>query len=414
MKKIIVIISCQVIFCLHLLGQHTSEIKDIALFLQEDVEALDFAGPLEVFVSAGFNVYTVSVTKEPIKSLGMLTIIPDYDITDCPQPDILAFFGGGTPLELSKNPDVMEWIIKTLDETPVQFSVCTGAYFLGEAGYLDHQMATTYHLWIDDLQDRYPKSKVKGNVRFVDNGKVITTAGVSAGIDGALHLVSKLKGRLAAQEIAKGIEYDKWIPDEGFVFDHPFLKKTLAAGFEAAQELLNTEPIYKGELLNLSEKLIQKKRYKDAEKCIHLAMDMEAPTAKDYELLRRINQAQHKFVPPSEEEYFQIIREKGIAEGEHILKQVKQYNENWIITDPMQFLHFSYIEYYKKNKIDEAIELMKLQLQHHPEYVYYHYWMGRYFEEKNMLQEALTYYEQAVKLDATFVEAIRKVEELKG
>jgi transcriptional regulator GlxA family with amidase domain len=97
------------------------------------------------------------------------------------------------------------------------FSVCTGAFILGRAGLLDNLTATTYHLQIDNLQKAYPKTKVLANTRFVDNGNVITTAGISAGIDGALHLVEKLRGRAYAQGVANTIEYDKWVPENGLV-----------------------------------------------------------------------------------------------------------------------------------------------------------------------------------------------------
>ena len=98
-------------------------------------------------------------------------------------------------------------------------SVCTGAFILGRAGILDNLTATTYHLAIDDLTKEFPKTKVLANTRFVDNGTVITTAGISAGIDGALHLVEKLRGRLYAQGVAATMEYDKWVPDQGLVIN---------------------------------------------------------------------------------------------------------------------------------------------------------------------------------------------------
>ena len=188
---------------------------DIAFYLQNGVEILDFAGPMEVFSYAGFNVFTVSKTKEPIVSQGILKIIPDFSIDDAPPSEILAFFGGNASVA-SNDSAVINWI-KTRQNTDYYFSVCTGAFILGKTGLLDNLTATTFHLSINDLQKSLPKTTVLSNARFVDNGKIITTAGISAGIDGALHLVSKLKGEQAAIDVAKYMEYDNWTPNKGVI-----------------------------------------------------------------------------------------------------------------------------------------------------------------------------------------------------
>ncbi len=188
----------------------------ICFYLQDGVEVLDFAGPMEVFAYAGFEVFTVSRKKEPIISQGILKVLPDYSIEDAPPADILAFFGGNTG-NPSKDSAVLNWIRGRQHSTAYFFSVCTGAFFLGRAGLLDNLTATTFHSSIESLQKALPSTKVLSNVRFVDNGKVITTAGISAGIDGALHLVAKLKGEEMAREVATYMEYDKWVPQQGLV-----------------------------------------------------------------------------------------------------------------------------------------------------------------------------------------------------
>lgn len=187
----------------------------VAFYLQDGVEVLDFAGPMEVFAYAGFKVFTVSRKKDPIISQGILKIMPEYSIENAPQSDIVAFFGGNGANAFSD--DVVKWLTARKSSTQYMFSVCTGAYALGKAGVLDNQTVTTFHLSIDDLREKFPKAKVLDNVRFVDNGKVITTAGISAGIDGALHMVSKLRGEAVAKETAMYMEYDKWKPGEGLV-----------------------------------------------------------------------------------------------------------------------------------------------------------------------------------------------------
>lgn len=196
--------------------QNYNKEMTICFYLQDGVEVLDFAGPMEVFAYAGFHVFTVSRKKEPIVTQGILTILPDYSIEDAPPSDIMAFFGGNSGPS-SKDSGVMEWIKRRKSSTSYFFSVCTGAFIIGRAGLLDSLTATTFHSSIEALRTAFPKTKVLSDVRFVDNGKVITTAGISAGIDGALHLVAKLKGNEMAKEVAAYMEYDKWVPGQGLV-----------------------------------------------------------------------------------------------------------------------------------------------------------------------------------------------------
>lgn len=196
--------------------------KTIAFYLQDGVEVLDFAGPMEVFAYAGYKVFTVSATDQPITSQGVLTIVPDYTVTNAPEADILAFFGGNSNAAI-KNEAVIDWV-KNQKNIQHYFSVCTGAFILAEAGILNGKTATTFHDALDGLERNYPKIKVKRDARFVDNGKVITTAGISAGIDGALHLVAKLQGLNAARRTAYYMEYDNWNIGDGLILsnDNPY------------------------------------------------------------------------------------------------------------------------------------------------------------------------------------------------
>lgn len=187
----------------------------VLFYLQDGVEVLDFAGPMEVFSYAGFDVAVVSRTKDPIVSQGILKIIPDYSIDDAPPADILAFFGGNAGAAANDSL-VVRWL-KGMTVPDYYFSVCTGAFIMGKAGLLNDLTVTTFHESLENLQKAVPSAKVLKGVRFVDNGRVITTAGISAGIDGALHLVEKIRGREAAAQIAAYMEYDKWVPAQGLV-----------------------------------------------------------------------------------------------------------------------------------------------------------------------------------------------------
>lgn len=188
----------------------------ICFYLQDGVEVLDFAGPMEVFSYSGAKIFTVSKTRTPIKSQGILKIIPDYDITDAPEYDILAVFGGNSG-NASNDPEVISWIKAREKTTQYYFSVCTGAFIFGKAGLLDNLTVTTFHESIESLKKAVPTAKVLSDARYVDNGKIITTAGISAGIDGALHLVEKLHSKEMANQVAFYMEYDKWVPGQGLV-----------------------------------------------------------------------------------------------------------------------------------------------------------------------------------------------------
>lgn len=186
----------------------------VCFYLYDGVEVLDFAGPMEVFSYAGFKVITVAKTKAPLLSQRILKVLPDYSIKDAPQTDIFAVFGGDDEIA-ADDPEVISWIKSREKSTKGYFSVCTGAFILGKAGLLDGLTITTFHKSIENLQKAVPSAKVLKNVRYVDNGKVITTAGISAGIDGALHLVAKIRGKEVALNVAKHMEYDMYVPEQG-------------------------------------------------------------------------------------------------------------------------------------------------------------------------------------------------------
>jgi transcriptional regulator GlxA family with amidase domain len=195
----------------------------VLFYLQDGVEVLDFAGPMEVFAAAGFDVSTVSKTKNQIISQGILKIMPNYSIDDAPNPDMVVFFGGHSGVA-ANDPAVIDWLKNQI--TPRCYvSVCSGAFVLGKAGLLDSLTVTTFHDNIEKLKKAVPSANVLSNVRYVDDRQVITTAGVSAGIDGALHIVSKLKGVEAALEVAKYMEYDSWVPQKGLVISHKAISK---------------------------------------------------------------------------------------------------------------------------------------------------------------------------------------------
>ena len=199
---------------------HEDSLINVAVFLYDGVEVLDFSGPGEVFAaSKKFHVYTVAATQEPLISQGFVKINPTFSIENCPKPDIIVLPGGSTRSSIN-NPKVIEWVQQNSGKDHYLLSLCTGAFILEKAGLLDGKQATTWYGAIKNLKrkagDRF---EVLENTRWVDNGNIITTAGVSAGIDGALHLVKKLCGDERAQATAEYMEYDKWNPEEGKIVE---------------------------------------------------------------------------------------------------------------------------------------------------------------------------------------------------
>jgi putative intracellular protease/amidase/YHS domain-containing protein len=189
--------------------------KNVAIFVFNGMEMLDFCGPAEIFSVAGrgraFQVYTVGATKEPINTLGLITVTPRYTFADCPAPDVLVIPGGSVSM-VAKDGRVLDWLRQTSPKAEVTLSICTGAFTIANAGLLDGKEATTHWGAVDMLRKQFSKVTVHGDRRFVDNGKVVTSAGVSAGIDASLHVVARLLGRPAAQETARNIEYN-WQSD---------------------------------------------------------------------------------------------------------------------------------------------------------------------------------------------------------
>jgi transcriptional regulator GlxA family with amidase domain len=198
------------------------KVRTVAIVIHDGVELLDFAGPGQVFASAKgeqerlFEVYTVSSTKAPITSQGFLTVTPQYSITDCPEPNIIVIPGGDTA-RLLNDAAFMEWYAVAATRSELMMTVCSGAFVPAKLNLLDGLHATTFHGAIEHLRAVAPKTVVLDGVRFVDNGNIITTAGVSAGIDGALHIVARLHGDKIAKETADYMEYDCWNPKAGRV-----------------------------------------------------------------------------------------------------------------------------------------------------------------------------------------------------
>jgi putative intracellular protease/amidase len=188
--------------------------KKVAILVFNDVAMIDYSGPYEVFYRAGYIVYAVAATKHSIRSEEGLEVVPKYDFADAPQADILVIPGGS--YEAPSNSATVAWIKKQNAHAERTMSVCNGAFALANAGLLNGLKATTTAGNILRMRRTYPQIKVINDQRVVDNGKILTTAGLAAGIDGALHMVAVLDGEDAAQTIALTLEYN-WQRDDSYV-----------------------------------------------------------------------------------------------------------------------------------------------------------------------------------------------------
>jgi len=188
--------------------------KKVALLVFTGVEPIDYTGPFEVFGAAGYDVYTVGATREPVTTAFGMKVLPKFTFADVPKPDVLLVPGGGIKLALDSAPTIA-WIQKTSAESELTMSVCNGAFLLGKAGLLDGLSATTTAHRITELSTTYPKVKPVYDQRYVDNGKIITCGGLTSGMDGALHVISRLSGKGTAQQVALSEEYD-WREGSGF------------------------------------------------------------------------------------------------------------------------------------------------------------------------------------------------------
>ena len=195
--------------------------RNLAILIFDGVQIIDYTGPYETFGHTysndgqAFNIYTVSEKTNAITTSMGMSVNPKFSFENAPKPDLLLVPGGDVRAQVN-SPTVLKWVQDASKNAEIVMSVCNGAFILAKAGLLDGMEATTTAGLIPLLRQEAPKVKVVDDRRFVDNGHIITTAGLSSGIDGALHVIERLYGRGTAQMAALGMEYN-WDPDSRFV-----------------------------------------------------------------------------------------------------------------------------------------------------------------------------------------------------
>lgn len=192
---------------------------DVGIYVFDDVEVLDFAGPFEVFATASriharakppadelFTLHVIGERVRPVRARGGLTVTCTQSFTTHPPLDVLLVPGGDVTREL-ENGATLRWIAETARSTRITASICNGAFLLGKAGLLDGHRATTHWEDVRAFQEMFPNVPVLEGPRWVDEGPIVTSAGISAGLDMSLHLVARLGGEDLAVSTARQMDY---------------------------------------------------------------------------------------------------------------------------------------------------------------------------------------------------------------
>jgi len=181
----------------------------VAFLISDGAVVIDFAGPWEVFgnVMIGnrmdvFNCYTVAESTTPIKASGGMQIVPNFTLANAPAPKVVVIPAQGDPTKA-----MLDWVRNTAKTADLTMSVCTGAFLLAETGLLAGKGATTHHGALTSFQLAYPDVQVKRGARFVEDGNLASSGGLSSGIDLALRVVERYYGRTVATETAFNLEY---------------------------------------------------------------------------------------------------------------------------------------------------------------------------------------------------------------
>jgi transcriptional regulator GlxA family with amidase domain len=189
----------------------------VGILLFDEVEVLDFAGPFEVFSIASvpeqsnkpFLVQTVSQYGKMIKARNGLMVQPNFSFENAPDFDILIVPGGYGAEEIEiNNGTVIQWIKNQKNKVELIASVCTGAFLLAKAGLLNDKRATTHWMDIDRLEREFPHVNMERNCKFIDEGSIITSGGIAAGIHMSFHILKRLLGEEVVKTTARRMEYD--------------------------------------------------------------------------------------------------------------------------------------------------------------------------------------------------------------
>ncbi len=196
-----------------------SRSRTVGIVIYEQMEVLDFAGPFEVFSVARvdpeadrqspplYAVRLIARSAGSVTATGGMRVLPDFSFADCPGLDVLVVPGGQGSRDQLGNPELLRFIGDRSSEVGIVASVCTGSLLLAKAGLLDGRRATTHWRVLDLMQEMFPRVQVDRSRHVVADGDVVTSAGISAGIDMALYVVATQHGERVARATARQMEY---------------------------------------------------------------------------------------------------------------------------------------------------------------------------------------------------------------
>jgi len=377
----------------------------VAIFLYQGVELLDFAGPTEVFAAtSGFKVYTVSVDGQDILSQGLVTVKPQFSIDNAPVPDIIVFPGGSSGAS-SKNEKVIQWAKSAVADNRSVMSVCTGAFILARAGLLDDLNVTTHYGSLESLQQLLPNATILADTRFVDNDRIITTAGVSAGIDGALHLVARIKGKDVALATAHYMEYDKWHPEEGKIATvNPVLKEMEDQMYGLSSRTIMTDQEMKanipfeGELVNQIAAMNENGKFQLAAEWSEKGTKWYPNSASIYDQKRIAYVQLLKPVPIDETGFMKIVDSGNMEEADRQYERAVSSYPGWKIFRESVMNNQGY-KFLGEGKNELAIAAFELNTKAYPESGNVWDSLGEAYMISGNKREAIRCYEKSLQKD---------------
>lgn len=196
--------------------------RSVAILIYPDVEVLDFAGPFEVFSVASqlhehryFDVSLVGADHAPLACINGMSVCANRAYGELPAPDVLVIPGGDGSRAALNEETLMNWVDGAAVRAELVLSVCSGARLLAALGHLRELEVTTHQQVFDSIEELEPTARLRRDVRFVDTGRIVTSAGISAGIDASFHVVARLLGASVALRAAEYMEYH-WVPDRDY------------------------------------------------------------------------------------------------------------------------------------------------------------------------------------------------------
>ncbi|HEX5169426.1 MAG TPA: DJ-1/PfpI family protein [Cyclobacteriaceae bacterium] len=384
----------------------------VAVFLYEEVEVLDFAGPTEVFAATdGFEVYTVSVDGQLLSTRpdGVVKVKPDYSLENAPKPDIMIFPGGNSGNPTANSEKLFQWIRDQKAEGALVMTICSGANLVAKTGLLDGLNISTNYQIVERMSRDFPKIKVLDDARFVDNGYILTTAGVSAGIDGALHLIRRIKGSEVADATAKYMEYDKWNPDDGRIDYVNGNIKRIAAGMATD----GSEPIpFEGELMNEATLQFKKGNYKEASNLLEASVGWYPSSFHSWQHLSAVYKAQGKDVPIDESDFLTMLDHKDFLTARRVYEEMVGKFPGWLFFSE-QSIYDSGHQYMNEGDFTSALEVFKIYVQAFPKSWYSFDSLASTWKKLGNREQAINNYQKVLELNPENEDAKKALVDLK-